>query len=81
VGIAAASASGWARGAAARSRALLAEGRAAEDLYREAIELLSSARMAAHLARARLSYGEWLRRENRRVDSRDHAGGSTCTVG
>jgi ATP/maltotriose-dependent transcriptional regulator MalT len=69
--IAAASASDWARGAAARSQALLAKGRAAEDLYREAVELLSRTRMAAHLARARLSYGEWLRRENRRVESRD----------
>src|SRR5215469_10590038 len=69
--IAAASASDWARGAAARSRALLSEGPAAEGLYRTAIELLSRTRMAAHLARARLSYGEWLRRENRRIDARD----------
>jgi DNA-binding CsgD family transcriptional regulator len=69
--IAAASATDWARGAAVRSRALLSEGRAAEDLYRTAIELLSRTRMAAHLARARLSYGEWLRRENRRIDARE----------
>ena len=69
--IAAASASDWAGGAAARSRALLAEGRAAEDLYREALERLGRTRMVTHLARARLSYGEWLRRENRRVDARN----------
>ena len=69
--IAAASGSDWACGAAARSRALLAEGRAAEEEYREAIERLSRTRMATHLARARLSYGEWLRRENRRIDARD----------
>jgi DNA-binding CsgD family transcriptional regulator len=69
--IAAASATDWACGAAARSRALLSHGRAAEDLYREAIERLSTTPMATHLARARLSYGVWLRRENRRVDARD----------
>jgi DNA-binding CsgD family transcriptional regulator len=68
--LALASASNWARGAAARSRALVSGGRAAEEEYREAIELLGSTRMATHLARARLVYGEWLRRENRRVDAR-----------
>jgi DNA-binding CsgD family transcriptional regulator len=69
--IAAASGSDWARGAAARSRALLSQGRAADDLHREAIDLLGRTRMATHLARARLSYGEWLRRENRRIDARN----------
>ena len=56
-----ASASNWALGAAARSRALVSGGRAAEEEYREAIELLGTTRMATHLARARLVYGEWLR--------------------
>jgi len=69
--LAAASATSWARGAAARSRALVSPGRAAEQEYRDAIELLGSTRMATHLARARLVYGEWLRRENRRVDARN----------
>jgi ATP/maltotriose-dependent transcriptional regulator MalT len=69
--IAAASGSDWARGAAARSRALLSAGRAAEEEYRAATELLGGTRMAAHLARARLSYGEWLRREDRKTDARD----------
>jgi DNA-binding CsgD family transcriptional regulator len=69
--MAAASGSDWVRGAAARSRALLAEGPAADEQYNEAIELLSRTRMAAHLARAQLSYGEWLRRENRRIHARD----------
>ncbi len=69
--LAAASASNWARGAAARSRALASGGRAAEEGYREAIELLGRTRMATHLARARLVYGEWLRREKRRIDARN----------
>ena len=68
--LAVASGSTWARGAAARSRALVSGGHAAEQEYREAIELLGSTRMAAHLARARLVYGEWLRRENRRIEAR-----------
>ena len=69
-GIAEASGTRWARGAAARSRALVASGPAADQAYREAIELLDQTRMATHAARARLSYGEWLRRENRRIDAR-----------
>ena len=60
----------WAAGTVARSRALLAEGQAADDLYREAIEHLARARIPVHLARARLLYGEWLRREDRRVEAR-----------
>jgi DNA-binding CsgD family transcriptional regulator len=69
--LAEASASNWARGAAARSRALVSGGRAAEEEYREASELLGRTRMATHLARARLVYGEWLRREKRRIEARD----------
>jgi DNA-binding CsgD family transcriptional regulator len=69
--IATASGTDWARGTAARSRALVSGGRAAEEEYRVAIELLSRTRMAGHLARARLSYGEWLRREDRRIDARN----------
>ena len=61
----------WAKGTQARASALLEDGESAEHLYREAIEALGQSRMAAHLARARLSYGEWLRRENRRVDARE----------
>jgi DNA-binding CsgD family transcriptional regulator len=69
--LAVASGSNWARGAAARSRALVSEGSAAEAAYCEAIELLGRTRMATHLARARLVYGEWLRRRKRRIDARD----------
>jgi DNA-binding CsgD family transcriptional regulator len=65
-----ASETAWAKGTEARSRALVEDGEAAEDLYRRAIEWLGQCRMAAHLARARLSYGEWLRRQGRRVDAR-----------
>ena len=64
------SATNWALGAGARSRALLEAGRAAEELYRQAIERLARSRMAVHLARAHLVYGEWLRREKRRSDAR-----------
>jgi DNA-binding CsgD family transcriptional regulator len=68
--LAGASGSDWARGAAARSRALVSTSPEAEEEYREAIELLGTTRMATHLARARLVYGEWLRRANRRVEAR-----------
>jgi DNA-binding CsgD family transcriptional regulator len=57
-------------GIEARSRALLSDGEAADGLYREAIERLGRTRLALELARAHLLYGEWLRRENRRVDAR-----------
>jgi DNA-binding CsgD family transcriptional regulator len=65
-----ASGTAWAKGTDARSRALVEDGEAAEELHRQAIEWLGQCRMAAHRARAQLSYGEWLRRENRRVDAR-----------
>jgi DNA-binding CsgD family transcriptional regulator len=65
------SSSDWARGIDARSRALLTDDQFAEDLYLEAIERLGRSRVTVHLARAHLIYGEWLRRENRRVDARE----------
>ena len=66
-----ASGSDWALGVEACARALLSEGETAERLYREGIDRLARTRVRVPLARARLLYGEWLRRENRRIDARE----------
>jgi DNA-binding CsgD family transcriptional regulator len=60
----------WALGVEARARALLTEPAAADDLYREAIERFDRAGLRPELGRAQLLYGEWLRRQRRRVDAR-----------
>jgi ATP/maltotriose-dependent transcriptional regulator MalT len=61
----------WAIGIETRSRALLSQGQIADDLYQEAIDRLSRTRIRAELARTHLLYGEWLRRERRRIDARE----------
>ena len=65
-----ASGNDWGLGAVASARALLASHEHAEALFAEAVERLERAHIVLHLARARLSYGEWLRRANRRSDAR-----------
>jgi DNA-binding CsgD family transcriptional regulator len=66
-----ASGTDWALGTEARSRALVSDGEAAERLYREAIARFDRARLRLDLVRARLVYGEWLRRQRRRRDAGD----------
>jgi DNA-binding CsgD family transcriptional regulator len=60
----------WALGIEARARALLGQGADADRWFRTAIEHLGRTRVRAELARTHLLYGEWLRRESRRVDAR-----------
>ena len=66
-----ASGTDWALGVAARSHALVAHDRHPGDLYVEAVERLRRTRVATELARTHLLYGEWLRRQRRRLDARN----------
>jgi DNA-binding CsgD family transcriptional regulator len=70
-GIARACQTDWALGIGARSRALVSDGEAAENLYREAVDRLGRTRLRVELGRAHLVYGEWLRRQRRHRDARD----------
>jgi ATP/maltotriose-dependent transcriptional regulator MalT len=61
----------WALAMTARGRALVSEGDDADALYLEAIARLGETRLRPELARTHLLYGEWLRREGRRVEARE----------
>ncbi|WP_394552066.1 AAA family ATPase [Agromyces sp. MMS24-JH15] len=67
-----ASGTDWALGVQAWTRAMLSEDADAEERYREAIRRLERTRIHMHLARAQLSFGEWLRRARRRAEAREH---------
>ena len=60
----------WGSGIEARARALLSEDTGAERHYRLAIDALSNTAAHPDLARAHLLYGEWLRRQRRRLEAR-----------
>jgi DNA-binding CsgD family transcriptional regulator len=60
----------WAQGVEAATHALVSDGDEAEAFHLEAIDQLSRSRFPVLQARAQLTYGEWLRREHRRVDAR-----------
>ena len=65
------SGSEWALGTQARCHALLSDGKRADSLYQEALERLSPTPMGFEVARTRLLYGEWLRRQQRQKDARE----------
>jgi len=60
----------WGEGTLARARALVSEADSAKH-FRDAIERLSRTQLRPELARSRLLYGEWLRREGQRVEARE----------
>jgi DNA-binding CsgD family transcriptional regulator len=64
--------SDWAKGVEARSRALVSHGQEADSGYTEAVDRLNRTPLRPELARAHLLYGEWLRRQHRRLDARHH---------
>jgi ATP/maltotriose-dependent transcriptional regulator MalT len=66
-----ASGTDWAIGLEKRSNALITDDHEAENLYRESIVHLGRSRQRLDLARSHLVYGEWLRRQRRRVDARE----------
>jgi DNA-binding CsgD family transcriptional regulator len=68
--VASAAGTDWVLGVETRCRALLGDGETAEGLYRASIGHLQRTGRPVELARSHLAYGEWLRREGRRIDAR-----------
>ena len=64
-----ASGSAWARGLLARTTALM-DDEHAEPRFDDAIAILDATPLGLDAARAHLLYGEWLRRQGRRLDAR-----------
>jgi DNA-binding CsgD family transcriptional regulator len=60
----------WALGLLDRSQALLCDDATAEQFFEAALERLADTAVVVDLAHTRLLYGEWLRRQKRRVDAR-----------
>jgi DNA-binding CsgD family transcriptional regulator len=66
----AASGTHWAAGLEALCRALTSDNDDAERRFLESIDHLNQTRVVTSLARVKLLYGEWLRRQGRRLDAR-----------
>jgi DNA-binding CsgD family transcriptional regulator len=66
----------WAAGLECLCRALIAGDDGAEPLFARSLDHLGRTRMATSFARARLLYGEWLRRQGRRIDAREQLRGA-----
>lgn len=62
----------WATGIHARARALILDDDTAERFYAQSIDALTRTPLRPDLARSHLVYGEWLRRQNRVLDAREH---------
>jgi ATP/maltotriose-dependent transcriptional regulator MalT len=60
----------WALGIEARLQALIDDGAGTEAAYRASIDHLARTAVRVEAARSHLLYGEWLRRQGRRVDAR-----------
>jgi DNA-binding CsgD family transcriptional regulator len=61
----------WSLGLLSRCRALATNSAEAEEHYRDAIENLEQTPVATDIAWTHLLFGEWLRRQNRRLEARE----------